>query len=67
MLNHNPEIKFIIGLPATASLKHELINKYNHIFLNHSYLIETPTNPIYGITKGIIWNHRYLNAHVYID
>jgi transposase len=54
MLNHKPEIKFIIGLPATTSLKHELINKYNYIFLNHSYLIEMPTNPIYGITKRII-------------
>ncbi|MDR3152874.1 MAG: transposase [Deltaproteobacteria bacterium] len=67
MLNYKPKIKFIIGLPATTSLKHDLIDKYRYIFLNHSYLIDTPTNPIYGVTKRIVWNHRYLNAHIYID
>jgi hypothetical protein len=58
MLNNKPEIKFISELPATPLLKHELIDQYRYIFLNHNFLIETPTNPIYGVTKRIIWNHK---------
>jgi transposase len=60
--------KFIIGLPATTKIKHDLIEQFQHIFINPKYTIDAPHSNIYGTTCRIKWDEkRYLWAHIYVD
>jgi transposase len=67
MLNSVPKIKFIVGLTATTSLKNELIEENKDIFMNIKYAINTSNETLYGTSKRILWNNKYLYAHIFIN
>ncbi|MDR1166094.1 MAG: transposase [Deltaproteobacteria bacterium] len=68
MQNHDPQIPFIIELPATTSLKRFLIENNKHIFMNPVYGVKTPSGHIYGTTQKVQFDQGIkLTAHVFID
>jgi transposase len=67
MLDSKPRVKFIVGLPATTSLKNQLVDENQGILFDINYAINTPTDIVYGVSKRILWFERYLYAHIYID
>jgi transposase len=68
MLDNKSQIPFIIGLPATTSLKKQLIEDHRMIFQDPNYAIHSPSGPLYGTTKRIKWDSRkYLYSHIFVD
>jgi hypothetical protein len=61
-------IKFIIGLPVTTNIKHDLILENQHIYQNINYSVESLNSIIYGTTKRIKWDFsRKLWADIFVD